>query len=82
VSGAEESKAAGTSAQEIEIIVNGEPKQVPRGLDIPRLLDHLGIRADRVAIERNLNILPKDRWKETIVGSGDRYEIVHFVGGG
>jgi thiazole synthase len=35
-----------------------------------------------VAIERNLTILPKDRWGETVVASGDRYEIVHFVGGG
>jgi thiamine biosynthesis protein ThiS len=46
------------------------------------LLEHLGIRADRVAIERNLSILSKDSWRETIVASGDRFEIVHFVGGG
>lgn len=63
-------------------MLNGEQKQVPAGLDVPRLLAHLGIRADRVAIERNLSILPKDRWQETIVASGDRYEIVQFVGGG
>lgn len=73
-----ESAPAGT----IEITVNGEQKNVPPGLNIPRLLEHLGIRADRVAIERNLSILSKDSWWETIVASGDRFEIVHFVGGG
>lgn len=66
----------------LEITVNGEAHQVPEGLDVPRLLAHLGIRAERVAIERNLEILPKDRWQATQVASGDRYEIVHFVGGG
>jgi thiazole synthase/sulfur carrier protein len=82
MSGAGESKIASTTGEVVEITVNGELKQVPADLDVPRLLDHLGIRSDRVAIERNLDILPKDRWKETVVGSGDRYEIVHFVGGG
>lgn len=66
----------------IEIIVNGESQQVPADLDVPRLLAHLGIRAERVAIERNLQILPRANWAATQVASGDRYEIVHLVGGG
>jgi len=66
----------------IEITVNGELQKVPEGLDVPRLLAHLGIRAERVAIERNLQILPRARWAATQVASGDRYEIVHLVGGG
>lgn len=66
----------------IEITVNGEQRQVPDGLDVPRLLAHLNIRAERVAIERNLEILPRANWAATQVGSGDRYEIVHLVGGG
>ena len=66
----------------IEITVNGESQQVPNGLDVPRLLAHLGIRAERVAIERNLEILPRANWPATQVVSGDRYEIVHLVGGG
>jgi thiamine biosynthesis protein ThiS len=77
-----ENKPESSPAGHIEITVNGEQKQVPGDLNIPGLLRQLGIRADRVAIERNLNILPKDRWQETVVASGDRYEIVHFVGGG
>ena len=74
--------ASGQTPGAIEIILNGEVKQVPSGIDIPRLLDHLGVRADRVAIERNLAILPRDRWAGTLVAPGDRYEIVHLVGGG
>lgn len=66
----------------IEITVNGESQQVPNDLDVPRLLAHLGIRAERVAIERNLEILPRANWAVTQVASGDRYEIVHLVGGG
>jgi sulfur carrier protein len=66
----------------LDITVNGEARQVPSGLDVPRLLAHLGIRAERVAIERNLDILPREQWNATQVAPGDRYEIVHFVGGG
>ncbi len=66
----------------IEITVNGESHQVPENLDVPRLLAHLNIRAERVAIERNLEILPRANWAATQVASGDRYEIVHLVGGG
>lgn len=76
------SKSESVPEGNIGITVNGEQKDVPEGLNIPRLLEQLGIRSDRVAIERNLNILPKDRWLETVVASGDSYEIVHFVGGG
>ncbi len=66
----------------IEITVNGESQHVPDNLDVPRLLAHLNIRAERVAIERNLEILPRANWPATRVARGDRYEIVHFVGGG
>jgi len=66
----------------IEITVNGDSQQVPEGLDVPRLLAHLNIRAERVAIERNLEILPRANWAATQVVRGDRYEIVHLVGGG
>ena len=66
----------------IEITVNGELQRVPHNLDVLRLLAHLGIRAERVAIERNLEILPRAKWTATQIASGDRYEIVHLVGGG
>jgi sulfur carrier protein len=66
----------------VQIVVNGEPRQVPEGLGVSALLSHLGLPADRVAIERNLEILPRSAWPATTVQSGDRYEIVHLVGGG
>jgi thiamine biosynthesis protein ThiS len=46
------------------------------------LLEHIGMPAERVAIERNLDILPRARWIETKIQPDDSFEIVHFVGGG
>jgi sulfur carrier protein len=66
----------------MQIIVNGESREVPDGLDVPGLLVYLSLRAERVAIERNLEILPRSTWPATQVAPGDRYEIVHLVGGG
>jgi sulfur carrier protein len=46
------------------------------------LVEMLGMKADRVAIELNRNIVPRDRWTQTSLNEGDRLEVVHFVGGG
>ena len=67
---------------EIQIIVNGEPRTVPEDLGVHALLAHLGLPAERVAIERNLEILPRAQWSATKIQAGDRYEIVQLVGGG
>ena len=66
----------------IKIKVNGEPREIPDGLTVAALLEHLGMADGRVAIERNLDILPRARWSDTQVQSNDSFEIVHFVGGG
>jgi sulfur carrier protein len=66
----------------ISIAINGETREVPCGLSVTGLLAHLGIVTGRVAIERNLDILPRPQWDETNVAAGDRFEIVHLVGGG
>jgi sulfur carrier protein len=66
----------------IHIVVNGEAREVPAGLVVTGLLSHLGLPADRVAIERNLEILPRSQWVSNAVQPGDRFEIVHLVGGG
>jgi sulfur carrier protein len=66
----------------IQIVVNGESREVPQGAGISVLLLQLGLPNDRVAIERNLEILPRSQWAATTVQQGDRYEIVHLVGGG
>ena len=66
----------------MKITINGELREVPDGLSVVALLQHLDMTAERVAIERNLDILPRAKWQETAVQSGDRFEIVHLVGGG
>jgi sulfur carrier protein len=66
----------------MHIIVNGDATEVPDGLTVAALLEHLRLRADRVAIELNSDILPKDRWADTHLHSSDRFEIVQLVGGG
>jgi len=64
------------------IEVNGESREVQEGLTVTGLLHELGFPGDRVAVERNLGILPRDQWAVTPLAPGDRFEIVHFVGGG
>jgi thiamine biosynthesis protein ThiS len=66
----------------IQVVVNGEIREVDIGLAVTGLLLQLGLPSDRVAIERNLEILPRSQWMSTIVQPGDRFEIVHMVGGG
>jgi thiazole synthase/sulfur carrier protein len=66
----------------MQIQLNGEPREVPEGLTVSGLLAHLGLNPARVAIERNLEILPRSAWQSTSVSAGDRYEVVQFVGGG
>ncbi len=66
----------------IEVMVNGEPRQVPRDLDVIRLLEYLEIDASRVAVELNRAIVHKSNWAATPVNQGAQIEIVWFVGGG
>jgi thiazole synthase len=67
---------------EITITVNGENRTTKPGTTVVDLLRELGLNAGRVAIERNLEILPRPQWLETPLAQGDRFEIVQFVGGG
>jgi thiamine biosynthesis protein ThiS len=66
----------------VNVTVNGDRREIPDGCTVAALLDHLGMSRDRVAIERNLDILPRALWNETRVQPNDSFEIVHFVGGG
>ena len=68
--------------QQIEICVNGERKIVDRDLTLHGLLEELGIRPDRVAIELNKRIVSKNAWTSTSVEADAQIEIVQFVGGG
>jgi len=66
----------------VTLYLNGESQEVPDGLTLAGLLEWLKLPADRVAVERNLSIVPRDRWADTLLEAGDRLEMVHFVGGG
>ena len=62
--------------------VNGEELELPEGLTVAALLLHLGVRAERVAVERNGAVVKKARHAEEPLAPGDVLEIVTFVGGG
>jgi thiamine biosynthesis protein ThiS len=66
----------------IEIQLNGETREVPEGVTLAALLDWLKLPGDRVAVERNRDIVPRSQWAGTIIQAADRLEVVHFVGGG
>jgi thiamine biosynthesis protein ThiS len=64
------------------IILNGEKKDVPSGLSVKGLLEHLDIKPERVAVELNEEIVRKAAYAEVPVRENDRVEVVQFMGGG
>ena len=62
--------------------INGQAKTIPEGLDVAALLGHLGLDPRMVVVERNRDILRREQLADTAVAAGDRFELVHFVGGG
>jgi len=64
------------------LTINGENRTFSSIATVSDLLSHLGMKSDRVAIELNRDLLPRDRWASTQLSDGDQLEIVHFVGGG
>jgi thiazole synthase len=66
----------------ISITLNGEPRRLAPGTSIAALLADLALDASKVAVERNLEIVPRSTFAEAMLADGDRLEIVHFVGGG
>jgi sulfur carrier protein len=66
----------------MQATVNGESMDLPDGLTVSALLQHLGVRAERVAVERNGAVVKKARHGQERLSPGDVLEIVTFVGGG
>jgi thiamine biosynthesis protein ThiS len=66
----------------LQIRVNGEQRDVAEGLTIAEMLGEMGLNPRKVAVERNLEIVPRSMLGQVRVEHGDAYEIVHFVGGG
>ncbi|WP_083277024.1 sulfur carrier protein ThiS [Sphingobium phenoxybenzoativorans] len=66
----------------VSIHVNGEHRRVRQGMTIADLASELGLVPEKVAVERNLEIVPRSTLSQVLVEDGDELEIVHFVGGG
>ncbi len=66
----------------MQVTVNGESREIPDGLTVRGLIEHLGLDDGPVAVEKNREVIPRAAHPATRVAPGDIIEIVHFVGGG
>ena len=66
----------------MELIVNGETQQLPEGMTVMQLLEKMALTDRRLAVEVNLEIVPRSRFLTHELQTGDRVEIVHAIGGG
>lgn len=72
-----------TAAHDVVTVrINGDDREVPAGLTVPGLLAHLGLNPRLVVVEHNGHILRRDALDGVAVRADDRFELVHFVGGG
>jgi thiamine biosynthesis protein ThiS len=69
-------------AEAVEIVVNGQPREIAPGATVASLLRELALPPTRVAVERNREIVRKPEYGSTALAEGDSLEIVTFVGGG
>jgi sulfur carrier protein len=65
----------------LRLVVNGDEREVDAG-SVAALVEGLGLDLRKVAVERNLQIVPRSQYLATALSDGDRIEIVHFIGGG
>jgi thiamine biosynthesis protein ThiS len=66
----------------MKLTINGEARDFESPLSLAALLEQLDMKQDRVAVELNHNVIPREHWPTTDLSEGDRLEVVHFVGGG
>jgi len=66
----------------MEIRLNGKVREVADGITVRRLLDQIGLQPLRVAVQRNLDIIKRDRYEEVVLQPGDTIEILSFMAGG
>jgi len=66
----------------MQIIVNGNPTEIPEGMVMAGLIEHMGLAGRRLAVEVNRELVPRSRFDEHELAAGDRVEIIHAVGGG
>jgi thiamine biosynthesis protein ThiS len=66
----------------LRVTVNGEARELPEEITLEALIHHLELAPDRLAIERNYEVVRRADWPHTVLAEDDRVEIIHFVGGG
>ena len=66
----------------IDVVINGQPRQLPDGTTVAAMIAELGLSGKPVAVERNREVVPRAAHATTVLASGDRLEVVTFVGGG
>jgi len=66
----------------MKVLLNGLNRDLHDGQTLRELLESLGLSPERVAVERNGEIVPRDRYADSVLAEGDRLEVVQFVGGG
>jgi sulfur carrier protein len=66
----------------MDLFINGDEKSFADSLSLAELIEQLGMKGDRVAVELNRKIVARAQWADTKLTDGDQLEIVHFVGGG
>lgn len=66
----------------MQVTLNGEARQLDAGTSVHTLLTRLGLDPAKIAVERNLQIVPRSTYDQVALADGDRLEIVHFIGGG
>jgi len=66
----------------MRVTVNGASREVPSGMTVRELVAHLGFASGPVAVEKNLEVVPRAEHARAVLSEGDVVEIVHFVGGG
>ncbi len=66
----------------MKLTVNGQEQEIPDGLSVRALIEHLGLTDGPVAVERNREVVPRAEHESTELSPDDVLEIVHFVGGG
>lgn len=66
----------------MNVTINGENRDLSGPISVTDLLSTLGLDPAKIALERNLEIVPRSTYADVIIGEGDRLEIVHFIGGG
>ena len=67
----------------MNLVINGQDyHDLPEGMSIAALIAHLELPGKKIAVERNLEVVPKSTFGDVTLEEGDRLEIIHFIGGG